>query len=164
MYALERAQHDAFQTQIHMPIAEIIFFFFFNILRGASPSSCRSCPSSSWLLCRLSVKSWSKAPPTASAIGRELKKKKKRFYSLPELSQRIFFVTWAGRQATRRSGWRSTWRWPTTWPSTSPKTPTTGTSSAWRRRWKRIISPTCVTIAGKRNSKVRSKLNKPGTR
>lgn len=39
--------------------------------REASLSSCRSCPSSSWLLCQPSARSWSTAPLTASASGRE---------------------------------------------------------------------------------------------
>lgn len=41
------------------------------VCREALLSSCRSCPSSSWWLCRPSVRSWSTAPPTASASGRE---------------------------------------------------------------------------------------------
>lgn len=56
-------------------------FFFLNILDSAVDDNClcrevllflcKSCPSSSWLLCQRSVKLWSTVHRTASASGRK---------------------------------------------------------------------------------------------
>lgn len=110
--------------------------------REVSLSLCKSCLSSSWLLCQPSAKSWSTAHRTAWASGRKSPlpcteawvDERTHFLCTPiavKYANRphppipLFFFN-PGQQVTRRRGWLKTWRCRIMWGSSSPKSSAAG--------------------------------------